>query len=86
MKDILGREMSLMKVVTETIKFLKQEMFNDIETRLDKLEPTDVLYVLTVPAIWTDSAKGFMRDAAEAVGNINLAIPRHRSPVKQNLH
>ena len=69
MRDIEGREMPLLKVVTETIKYLKQEMVNDIKSRINKLEDTDVLYVLTLPAIWTDSAKAFMREAAEEVSN-----------------
>ena len=67
-EDIHGKEMSLLKVVTETIKYLKQELINDVAKRVDKLEGTDVLYVLTVPAIWSDSAKAFMRKAAEEVG------------------
>ena len=66
-KDIQGKEMPLLQVVTETIKFLKQAMVDDIALRVDTLEATDVLYVLTVPAIWTDSAKAFMRQAAEEV-------------------
>ena len=60
--------MPRLKVVTETIKYLKQELINDVASRVDKLEDTDVLYVLTVPAIWSDSAKAFMRNAAEEVG------------------
>ena len=71
-KDIQGKEMPLLQVVTETIKFLKQAMVDDIALRVDTLEATDVLYVLTVPAIWTDSAKAFMRQAAEEVNKREL--------------
>ena len=73
-EDIQGKEMPLLKVVTETIKFLKQRMYEDITLRLNALDVTDVLYVLTVPAIWTDSAKAFMRKAAEEVNVLAVLI------------
>ena len=78
-KDIQGKEMPLLKVVVETIKYLKQEMIKDIAIRIDKLEDTDVLYVLTVPAIWTDSAKAFMRQAAEEVNMLTVAAIKNDS-------
>ena len=40
-------------------------------TTLDKrdtgVQPNDIQWVLTVPAIWNDPAKQFMREAAQKV-------------------
>jgi len=33
----------------------------------DGFQPDEIHWVLTVPAIWNDAAKQFMREAAEAV-------------------
>ena len=67
--DTLGRELPLLKVVSESLKYITETMIRDIKDRiaipLSNVE--EILFVLTVPAIWTDSAKNFMRDAAEMV-------------------
>ena len=39
-------------------------MFKECHKQNADIEDTDVKWVLTVPAIWTDPAKGFMRAAA----------------------
>ena len=68
-KDILGRELPLIKVVSESLKYMKDKLLKKVKEQINielSLEE-DILFVLTVPAIWTDSAKSFMRDAAEMV-------------------
>lgn len=56
--------MSAMTVFTMVIKFLKEKLIE--QTRLSKtdLEEHEILWTLTVPAIWSDAAKQFMREAA----------------------
>ncbi|XP_071139912.1 heat shock 70 kDa protein 12A-like [Mytilus edulis] len=66
--DVTGKELPAIKVFTESIRFLKDhflEMFTD-----KKLGFTinDVFFVITVPAIWSDAAKQFMRVASEKAG------------------
>jgi len=36
--------------------------------RVTEIKNDDIDWVLTVPAIWNDSSKQFMREAAEMVG------------------
>ncbi|CAG2215852.1 Heat shock 70 kDa protein 12B [Mytilus edulis] len=65
--DVTGKELPAIKVFTESIRFLKDhflEMFTD-----KKLGFTinDVFFVITVPAIWSDAAKQFMRVASEKI-------------------
>ena len=67
-KDELGREFSLFDIVTETLRYLNEELIKDCAKRQDKFTEKDLLRVITVPAIWSDSARYFMRNAAEKAG------------------
>ena len=51
------------------IRFLRDEAINFIrqETKDQSFKVEDVLWVLTVPAIWSPKAKHFMREAAYEV-------------------
>lgn len=52
-----------------SIKYLFDDMMDVIGQRLlGSFTAEDVHIVLTVPAIWSDSAKQFMRLAAQEVG------------------
>ncbi|XP_060596211.1 heat shock 70 kDa protein 12B-like [Ruditapes philippinarum] len=63
--DINGRSMPAMRIFTMSIKYLKQHFTTTINKQKTGIVDTDILYVLTVPAIWNDNAKQFMREAAE---------------------
>ncbi|CAG2206695.1 unnamed protein product [Mytilus edulis] len=38
------------------------------------IRPSDINWVLTVPAIWSDAAKQFMREAAGGIPNSQLML------------
>ena len=46
---------------------MKDDLTNISESQVAGLKADDIHWVLTVPAIWNDSAKHFMRLAAEQV-------------------
>jgi molecular chaperone DnaK (HSP70) len=69
-KDINGRSMPAMRIFTMSIKYLKQHFTTTINKQKTGIVNTDILYVLTVPAIWNDNAKQFMREAAEKVNHV----------------
>ncbi|KAH3830988.1 hypothetical protein DPMN_104247, partial [Dreissena polymorpha] len=66
--DDCGRPMKAMVVFSEIIKYLKQHLLKLLETRGTGVDNKDIHWVLTVPAIWSDSAKQFMREAAQKAG------------------
>lgn len=70
-KDIRGREMPALEIFTHAVKFMKNHLFKNLEGRGIKVDDFKIIWVLTVPAIWDDPAKQFMRKAAEQAG-----IPR----------
>jgi long-subunit acyl-CoA synthetase (AMP-forming) len=59
--------MPALVVFANAIKFLKDNFTATIRNRVPSFKDTDVTYVLTVPAIWDDMAKRFMREAAVEV-------------------
>ena len=47
---------------------MKEHLLKELEDKLtDKVTADDIDFVLTVPAIWDDTAKMFMREAATQV-------------------
>ena len=67
LEDGNGHKMNAMKVFSESMKYLKDHFVEKIESRITNLVETDIHWVLTVPAIWKDNAKQFMREAAQQV-------------------
>lgn len=67
LKSLDGKEMPAIKVFSAAIKFLREHLLETLEKRATGVRETDIQWVLTVPAIWDDKAKAFMRRAAENV-------------------
>eukprot|EP00105_Crassostrea_gigas_P004833 XP_011418178.1 PREDICTED: heat shock 70 kDa protein 12A [Crassostrea gigas] len=68
LEDEKGKKMEAMKVFSSVIGYLKDHMWSTCESQLSGIQDSDITWVLTVPAIWNDSSKQFMREAAEKVG------------------
>lgn len=66
-KEECGKKMKALDVFCMSIKYLKEEVIKKLQSRFLSTKEEDVQYVLTVPAIWADQAKFFMRKAAEKV-------------------
>ncbi|CAG2215188.1 unnamed protein product [Mytilus edulis] len=66
-KDQNGVEMKAIDIFAFAIRYLKDQAIGKLITSLKKVETKDIHYVLTVPAIWDDQSKIFMRNAAEQV-------------------
>ncbi|XP_072535222.1 heat shock 70 kDa protein 12A-like [Salminus brasiliensis] len=65
-----GKQMRAMKVFSESLRYMKDHALNMIRAHLHGLEfyASDAKWVVTVPAIWSPSAKQFMREAAVEAG------------------
>lgn len=63
-----------MKVFSESIKYLKTHLENHINSKTVCIKPQEIEWVLTIPAIWTDPAKQFMREAANIVSYVACSI------------
>ncbi|XP_053391614.1 heat shock 70 kDa protein 12B-like [Mercenaria mercenaria] len=57
--------MPAIDVFSAAIKYLKDHLLKRLKDRVGELRATDIHWVLTVPAIWHDGAKQFMKEAAK---------------------
>ncbi|XP_078384949.1 heat shock 70 kDa protein 12A-like isoform X2 [Oculina patagonica] len=75
--DVNGKRAEAKTVFAHSIRFLRDEAVNFIrqETRDDGFKVDDIMWVLTVPAIWTPRAKQFMREAAYEAGLVSRDNP-----------
>ncbi|KAL3879862.1 hypothetical protein ACJMK2_032141 [Sinanodonta woodiana] len=77
-EDETQKSVSAKTVFSLVIRYLKEDMLKNIKDRLSSgsIREDEITWVLTVPAIWTDAAKQFMREAAVEAGikNENLKI------------
>ena len=64
-----GKQMKALEVFSAAINFLKEHLIKNLNNRNagNRISSETVRWVLTVPAIWNDAAKQFMREAAEKV-------------------
>ncbi|KRX06777.1 hypothetical protein PPERSA_09179 [Pseudocohnilembus persalinus] len=65
-----GREMSLLKVISETLKFISQKALAKLKEQVGKIVPAKIRWVLTVPALWSEQHKHFMKHSAQEAGII----------------
>ena len=65
--DDKGLELPAITVFSLAIGFLKNHLLESLNRKDSSLTMEDIHWVLTVPAIWNDMAKQFMRKSAVAV-------------------
>jgi hypothetical protein len=74
LEDATEKKLPAKTVFSLAIRFLKDDLLSMSKQRLNDggLDVNDIHWVLTVPAIWNDAAKQFMREAAETVSSCNF--------------
>ena len=65
-----GREMPLMTVISETLKYIADKALQKLSEQVGKVVKTKIKWVLTVPALWSEEHKQFMRRACVEGGII----------------
>uniref|UniRef100_A0A3B1JPU7 Heat shock 70 kDa protein 12A-like n=1 Tax=Astyanax mexicanus TaxID=7994 RepID=A0A3B1JPU7_ASTMX len=72
-----GKKMRAMKVFSESLRFMKDHALEMIGKHTARAKPSasDATWILTVPAIWSASAKQFMREAATEAGLVTEYQP-----------
>jgi hypothetical protein len=69
----MGKSMQALTVFSLAIRYLKEHCLAKIQAvGKGMIRDEDSYFVLTVPAIWDDRAKQFMREAAEQVPCFNV--------------
>lgn len=71
-----GRELSLMKVISESLRYISEKAMEKLKEQIGKVINSKIRWVLTVPALWGEDHKQFMRKAAMNAGIVdNLSSP-----------
>ncbi|KAL5011725.1 hypothetical protein ScPMuIL_010276 [Solemya velum] len=68
LEDETGKKVSAITVFSLAIEFLKRDLLENCRNKLTDIYERDIQWVLTTPAIWSDGAKQFMREAAVKAG------------------
>ncbi|XP_052799277.1 uncharacterized protein LOC128230890 [Mya arenaria] len=67
-EDINGKPFSALKIFAMSIRYLREQLVESVTNQQIGLKENEILFVITVPAIWDDRAKQFMREAALEAG------------------
>ncbi|CAC5400312.1 unnamed protein product [Mytilus coruscus] len=67
-EDISGKSMLALDVFSLSIKALKDHLLETLNKQITGVVIEDILWVLTVPAIWNENGKQFMRTSAMQAG------------------
>ena len=70
-KSLDGREMPLMKVISESLRFISEKAIEKLKEQIGSVKKERIRWVITVPALWTEEHKLFMKNAAIKAGIIN---------------
>ncbi|XP_076084861.1 heat shock 70 kDa protein 12B-like isoform X2 [Mytilus galloprovincialis] len=68
LEDLTGKPVPAIDVFALSIRALVKHLMDALDNRGTGVKPNDIKWVLTVPAIWTDNSKQFMRKSAEKAG------------------
>lgn len=69
MTDVGGKEVPALDLFAHVIRYLKDHLLSVLKTRRTSITNEDILWVLPVPDLWwKNSAKQFMREAAQMAG------------------
>ncbi|XP_062585711.1 heat shock 70 kDa protein 12A-like [Saccostrea cucullata] len=68
LEDITGKALPAMLIFSLSINYFKDHILQSLRDRIPTICLEDIRFVLTVPAIWDDNAKQFMREAAINAG------------------
>lgn len=67
-EDATGKQMEAMSVFSHSIRYLKDDVIFEVnKTQVHSLNNLDIHWVLSIPTIWNDAAKLFIKEAAEQV-------------------
>ncbi|NXC07266.1 HS12B protein, partial [Orthonyx spaldingii] len=76
LEAVNGKKMPALEVFAHSLRFFKQHAVQELKDQCPSLPESDAIrWVLTVPAIWKQPAKQFMREAAYKAGLVSPETP-----------
>jgi molecular chaperone DnaK (HSP70) len=82
--DHKGRPGPLMTVISEALSFISKSAIEEVRKATNtNIQPMDVYWAITVPAIWSAGASGFMRRAALKAGMTHFQLSQMLTLVRE---
>ncbi|XP_039397843.1 heat shock 70 kDa protein 12B isoform X1 [Mauremys reevesii] len=76
LEAVNGKKVQALEVFAHALRFFKQHAVQELKDQCPSLQEKDAIrWVITVPAIWKQPAKQFMREAAYKAGLVSPANP-----------
>lgn len=73
LKDVKGKRLPAMKVISESIEYMREHLMRELK-RVRQGHPvirqSEIRWIVTVPATWSNAAKQFMREAEKVYKSI----------------
>ncbi|XP_052241029.1 heat shock 70 kDa protein 12B-like [Dreissena polymorpha] len=66
--DLEGNPYPAIELFTTTLRFLNGHLLKALHTKSSTVLETEIQYIITVPAVWTDEARHFMKESAFRAG------------------
>ena len=79
LEDEMGKKMPALDVFAACITYMKNGLLADVKKQLHDIRESEIRWVITVPAIWNDNSKQFMREATEMVWTTVFYLLPHNS-------
>lgn len=68
-----GKQVPAMSVFSQALRFMMQHVMERLRTGIAvQVLPSDILWVLTVPAIWSNGAKQLMREGTDRRTDVHI--------------
>lgn len=79
LEDISGKSVPAIEVFGLSIKSLVNHLTDLLDKQGTGMDNSEIQWVLTVPAIWTDAAKQIMRKSAVKVSILYLVVRERKN-------
>lgn len=80
-EDNIGRTMPALEIFSMAMKFLQRHLLKTLNNQTTGIDEENIQYVITVPAIWNDHAKQFMRETAARVSVLYITNNNVKYPI-----
>jgi molecular chaperone DnaK (HSP70) len=82
-KDNTGRPVPLITVITQALEYVSRSAVSEVNALGHMVTMHDIYWIITVPAIWSPAASGFMRRAAFNAGIIASQLSQRLTLVRE---
>jgi len=77
--------MPALTIFSMVINYMRKHLMDALTNQIPNIKQSDIKFIVTVPAIWNDPSKQFMREAAVAVSSFDIIKSKYFPGRKLNI-